>query len=114
MLASTWGEFRDYLLIAYSKCYFFDKQFHLTDTLKLPIAFEDAQYSGNDTVIVLKNLMNNNAPPTQKEDGVEGFYSFNLVTKELSLYIDTKMINEIVAGLSLQVPSLAWDQTSNV
>lgn len=85
-----------YALIAYDNCYFLDKELHIRDSLSFPVAFEDAQYSGNDTVIILRNLMNNNAPPSEEKDGVEGFYTFNLTTKKLSIYLDEKMANDII------------------
>lgn len=88
---------QDHFLVAYSNLFFFDKQFNLKDTLKLQILFEGADYSHNDSLIILKNLMNNNDPHASgSTDGKEGFYTFNLATKELVFLIGKYELNEII------------------
>jgi|GEM_PF-3672847 len=87
----------DYFLVSYSKLFFFDKQFNIKDTIKLPILFEGSDYSANDSLIILKNLMNNNDPhASKKDDGKEGFYTFNLATKELNFLVGKHELNEII------------------
>jgi hypothetical protein len=86
----------DYLLIGYSKCYFFDKQIQLKDSLTFPMMFESAEYSGNDSIITLKNLDDNTLSEGENKDGILGFYRFNTLTRELTLQVDTKSINEIL------------------
>ncbi len=87
---------KNYLLFGFSTCSFVDQKLNLTDSVTFPIMFEGAEYSGNDSIIILENLMNNNAPPTNKTDGIEGFYSFNSITKELILMVTPDNLNEII------------------
>jgi hypothetical protein len=85
-----------YVFIAYSTCYFFDSQFNLTDSCKFPMKFESASYGSNDSIIIMENLFNNNDPYTSIQDGKQGYYSFNIATRVLSLYIDTTTVKDIL------------------
>ena len=86
----------EYVLIAYSNILFFDKNIHLKDSVQLPIKFENADYLPNDSIICLQNLQNNNHPDENKDDGKQGFYSFNLLTKKLTLTVDREKLNGII------------------
>jgi len=86
----------EYILIAYSRILFFDKNIRLIDSIQFPIKFENADYLATDSIICLQNLQNNNHPDENKDDGKEGFYSFNLITKKLSLFIDREKLNKII------------------
>ncbi len=87
---------QNYFLVSYSKIFFFDKEFNPKDSIIFPILFEGSDYSENDSLIILKNLMNNNDPSSNKDDGKEGFYIFNLASKELNFLVDKHELNKMI------------------
>lgn len=81
-----------YLFIRLSNLVFLDEQFHRLDTLKLPYDFEEIQQSSKDSIVILSNAIT----IFDKDKNAEGFYYFNVVSKDLQAIITEERINTII------------------
>jgi hypothetical protein len=80
-----------YLLIAYTELTYFDNDFKIKDKHTFDMTFNEITYSKNDSIVILKNLMD-------KDDSREGYYYFNLKSKKIIQKVSIDTINKIIKG----------------
>ena len=77
------------------KLVFFNKDLHVIDSLTLNTSFDDIQYSSDNNYIILNNLI-------EKDAAKEGFFYFNLSTRQVTKKTDRSYFNRIIVKNQLK------------